>query len=151
MMTLWTPDTFLYHYSKEWGRWLLWYGHYVLYLQTLWMQRNILWAASLYCWAIYAHAGTEFGGFNHRDVATRYRASFMHLAYREGTLSHIQAAFDHLARNEPKGPQLGITIKYDMPMAPWEDQELRQELRWFNLNWWHVFPDVQSWYRCGFW
>ena len=55
--------------------------------------------------AIFNHSGQVFLGFSHHDVATRYRTTYMHLAYKPNTPVHITAAFDHLVRNNPTGPK----------------------------------------------
>jgi len=50
--------------------------------------------------------GEKFAGFTHHDVSVRYWSSFMHLAYKESTPSHIRLLFHRLAAQDVSGPKL---------------------------------------------
>ena len=66
--------------------------------------------------SVHDHAGSEFLGFTHNDVALRYSSAFMHLGYKKTTPLQVQALFHALASKEVVGPSLNSNIPDTMPI-----------------------------------
>ncbi len=59
---------------------------------------------------IYQHLNLTFDGFTKHDIALRYNAAYMHLAYKRTTPNYLNAMFHYLSKNEVKGPRLQVKI-----------------------------------------
>jgi len=59
---------------------------------------------------VYEASGQEFKGFTHHDMGLRYRADYMHLAYKSSTPKNVKQLFHKLAADDIRGPRLMIPI-----------------------------------------
>ena len=64
--------------------------------------------------AVHAASGTPFLGFTHNDIAPRYCAHFMYMAYKPTTPKDIQESLHQLALDDVQGPTLTVDIASSM-------------------------------------
>ncbi len=80
--------------------------------------------------SIHKFVGESFLGFDHHDIALRWRSAYMHLAFRSNTPKSLQQLFDNLLDSGDIGPRMKIPIPDSIGIEePSEDQPAIDRLK----------------------